>query len=319
MERTVVEISLPGRQRREYRVFDSGEVHVGRGLDNDLILPDAYVSRRHLLIRPCEEGWEVEDLGSRNGLLPGKRKEPVRKLTCRSGEELVVGRTRLRIFSPEHPVEPARTLRPETPFMRFLSSPVGVGLSVAAMAVVVTAEEYLATWEPEPFLKYTATAVVMLLVLFLWSSLWALAGRLAAHRTFFFAHLGLGSLFVTTLIFTAVAAEYAGFLTASDTVAETLAALFFGVLFTALLTRQFALATLAVRWKRLCVSGAVSLLLVLLALFFEYTAQEEFNPDPAYSTTLNPPFPFHPRAEGADLFLSGSERIFAVEEGKGLP
>ena len=316
MGRTVIEIALPGRQRREFRVFDSGEVHVGRGLQNDLILPDAYVSRRHLLIRPCEEGWEVEDLGSRNGLLTGKRKEPVRKLTCRSGDELVVGRTRLRILSPEHPVEPARALRTETPFMRFLSSPAGVGLSVAAMTAVVTAEEYLATWESEPFLKHTATAVVMLIVLLLWSSLWALAGRLAAHRTFFFAHLGLASLFVTALTLTAAVAEYAGFLTASGTAEKIIVALFFGMLFTALLTRQFALATQAIRWKRLGVSAAVSLLLILLALFFEYAAEEEFNPDPAYSVTLNPPFLIHPQARGADAFLSGSERIFSVEEQK---
>ncbi len=182
------------------------------------------------------------------------------------------------------------------------------------MAAVVTAEEYLAPWEPEPFLKHTATAVVTLIVLLLWSSLWALAGRLVSHRTFFFAHLGLASLFVTALTLTAAAAEYAGFLTASGTTEKILVALFFGMLFTVLLARQLALATQTVRWKRLSVASALSLLLILLVLFFEYAAEEEFNPDPAYSVTLNPPFLIHPGAKGMDTFLSGSERIFAVAE-----
>lgn len=45
------------------------EISVGRGSENDVILLDARVSRRHLRIRRSGPGWVVEDQGSRHGTL----------------------------------------------------------------------------------------------------------------------------------------------------------------------------------------------------------------------------------------------------------
>jgi pSer/pThr/pTyr-binding forkhead associated (FHA) protein len=33
------------------------------------VLQDSGISRRHAVLRPAGEGWELEDLGSTNGLL----------------------------------------------------------------------------------------------------------------------------------------------------------------------------------------------------------------------------------------------------------
>ncbi|MGO9487982.1 MAG: FhaA domain-containing protein [Solirubrobacteraceae bacterium] len=42
---------------------------VGRSRDCDVVLEDAGISRRHATIRPAGAGWEIEDLGSTNGVL----------------------------------------------------------------------------------------------------------------------------------------------------------------------------------------------------------------------------------------------------------
>jgi hypothetical protein len=42
---------------------------VGRSRDCDVVLPDTGVSRRHAAIRPADDGWVVEDLGTTNGVL----------------------------------------------------------------------------------------------------------------------------------------------------------------------------------------------------------------------------------------------------------
>ncbi len=53
-----------------------GELRIGRGADNDLVLPDFSVSRRHAIIRRHGGDWVVEDLGSTNGVeVNGERTE----------------------------------------------------------------------------------------------------------------------------------------------------------------------------------------------------------------------------------------------------
>jgi hypothetical protein len=42
---------------------------VGRSGDCDVVLDDTGISRRHAQIRPTPDGWEIEDLGSTNGVL----------------------------------------------------------------------------------------------------------------------------------------------------------------------------------------------------------------------------------------------------------
>ena len=42
---------------------------VGRSRDCDIVLEDSGISRRHAEIRPSGDGWEIEDLGSTNGVI----------------------------------------------------------------------------------------------------------------------------------------------------------------------------------------------------------------------------------------------------------
>ena len=44
------------------------EIRVGRSGENELVLPDYSVSRRHAVLRPGHTGWTVEDLQSTNGV-----------------------------------------------------------------------------------------------------------------------------------------------------------------------------------------------------------------------------------------------------------
>jgi hypothetical protein len=65
---------------------------VGRSRDCDVVLEDSGISRRHAEIRPTPDGWEVEDLGSTNGVLVNglavRGREPLR-----GGERIEFGST----------------------------------------------------------------------------------------------------------------------------------------------------------------------------------------------------------------------------------
>ena len=50
-----------------------GGATIGRSRDCDIVLDDAGISRRHAALRQGADGWEIEDLGSTNGVLVNGR------------------------------------------------------------------------------------------------------------------------------------------------------------------------------------------------------------------------------------------------------
>lgn len=70
-------------------------LRIGRGDDNDVILRDGRVSRRHARVLAENGGFALEDLGSSNGTFADG--EPVRRITLRPGMRLTLGETVLQI------------------------------------------------------------------------------------------------------------------------------------------------------------------------------------------------------------------------------
>lgn len=95
-----------------------GEVRLGRGSANDVVLSDFSVSRRHCSLRRDQDSWRVVDLASTNGvLLNGTR---VDSATVRTGDELQVGVFKLQVEEESEPAtdsyqaDPASAQNPGT-------------------------------------------------------------------------------------------------------------------------------------------------------------------------------------------------------------
>ncbi len=73
---------------REFR-FDQPEVTIGRTADNDVILTDAGVSRRHVVIKNVAGRFVAQDMGSANGTQVNGA--PIEEQELQSGDSLVVG------------------------------------------------------------------------------------------------------------------------------------------------------------------------------------------------------------------------------------
>ncbi|MEM9406215.1 MAG: FHA domain-containing protein, partial [Acidobacteriota bacterium] len=50
------------------------EVRLGRGAENDIVLPDSSVSRQHAVLRFEDDSWFVYDLDSTNGVIVNRVK-----------------------------------------------------------------------------------------------------------------------------------------------------------------------------------------------------------------------------------------------------
>lgn len=97
-----------GRSAGKGFVITEAEVHIGRwdadggifpDIDLDADDPEAKVSRRHARILSRTDGYYIEDLGSTNGTFVnrGRRLLPGALQPLRDGDEIIVGKTFLRL------------------------------------------------------------------------------------------------------------------------------------------------------------------------------------------------------------------------------
>lgn len=80
---------------------------VGRGDDNNFVLPDRWISRNHAMLQRMETGeFYLIDLGSRNGSFVNGRRVSV-PVTLQNGDRLTFGQTELEFYAPnvEHVVD----------------------------------------------------------------------------------------------------------------------------------------------------------------------------------------------------------------------
>lgn len=98
-----------------HRYLPLQDVHywtVGRSDDNNLVLPDRWISRNHAMFQAIDSGqFYLIDLGSRNGSFVNGRRVTV-PVILKDGDLIVFGQTELHFFSPKL-VDPATSkLRP---------------------------------------------------------------------------------------------------------------------------------------------------------------------------------------------------------------
>ncbi len=80
---------------------NSNEWYMGRSKDCDFIINDPNISRRHAIIRKDWEGYYVEDLGSKNGVLVNDKKV-VKRRFLRHRDEILIGPVKLLFVDPNY-------------------------------------------------------------------------------------------------------------------------------------------------------------------------------------------------------------------------
>ena len=117
-------------------------IRIGRALDNDVIIDDPYIDPHHIVLDVSDpDAWQVTDLESRNGTFKGHG--AVTEQAIASGDELLIGKTRVRFFKVDHRVPAARSLNDlEHRLLAFNAIPALIGLMIS-LAVLPCIALYL--------------------------------------------------------------------------------------------------------------------------------------------------------------------------------
>ncbi len=90
--------TLPFKVKEYYPL--GGEVYLGRGNDNEIVIKDPYISKKHLRIVKDEDNYFLEDLASANGTyVNGQRLMDVVKL--KNGDRISVGQIEFLFVNKE--------------------------------------------------------------------------------------------------------------------------------------------------------------------------------------------------------------------------
>jgi hypothetical protein len=107
--RREIVLHLTSSDGRQYPVY-RGQVTIGRGTDNDIVLPVSQVSRQHATIHCDREACRIVDGGSTNGtFVNGFRLPAGTPCPIRPGDRLAIGPVNLLVVMPALRIEAIST------------------------------------------------------------------------------------------------------------------------------------------------------------------------------------------------------------------
>jgi len=307
-----------GKSRHHYRV-EGPSISIGRSYQNDVVLSDSHISANHLRLDAVEDGWQLSDLQSLNGVEVIKNpsiNNPSTESTSSAavladGAEIKVGRTRLRIIADSHPVEAAKALhRLEKDVGKLNRFSIWLPLFLFVLIVDVTAlyANSFVEWQWKNALSSILYTQVFLLMLALF---WGAVGRFLREEANFLGHYNL--ILLAALIYSASdwLIGVIGYNFSAEFLIVAVAPLINLTLVAVLLAANFALATSMLARQRWITSVGFVLLLLIVSTANQMQQWGEFSPYPAYFDALELPVLQIGGGESVDEFILGLDDLFA--------
>lgn len=194
MSEILLEVVQPSGVRQFVPLGDAF-LTLGRGYDRDVVVADDFLSAAHLSFRRVAGGVEVTDEGSENGTRvqqAGQARQALEGVRCLPvGSRLIAGTTLIIIRDRHEPVPPARALRTGAHGGDGWWERHAWWILMPVLMAVAWGSAWLQRDERDDWGASLGRLGVVMLLVALWSSLWALVGKLSVHRAHYLQHLGL--------------------------------------------------------------------------------------------------------------------------------
>ena len=191
----IIEVVAPSGKVLERHKIEQPEIAIGRAYDNDIILSDNTIDSHHASITVTEEGIIVCDLNSTNGL-HYKHQNVNKDISINSGDELILGKTHLRIFESDHSVPEAITIVGRDWLVHFLSK----GWVTIASLLLLTLFVILELWSTSivefKLRGYIEAVFIIDSIVIIYALIWGIVGKFVKHAMYFKTQLSLISIYL---------------------------------------------------------------------------------------------------------------------------
>ncbi|MCU4676407.1 FHA domain-containing protein [Catenovulum sp. 2E275] len=310
MELIIQVLSRSGKVDAQHKI-NANQINIGRAYDNQVILEDIHVSEHHARLSFNEAGEiQIEDLNSLNHLYDHNKNQLEGKTLINSGDEFYLGKLRLKILTPDHPVASTIALTKSEATAELFSSKRLNILLVAALLGLFGLQQYL-TFFGEFQLKQLFTPLIGLVVaLSIWPIFWSLLSRFFKHEARFWAHCA-------TLILTLLCSElitglstFIGYNTSADLGLGIQLAAEFIIVF-ACFRFSLYLFNQKMDSRQLWLSFSLTCFLFSLVGLSYYAKNRDFSAVPAYSGTILPNQFLFKQSESIDTFVQNNQSLYA--------
>lgn len=192
--------------------FDDDVVSIGRAYNNQLVVSDLYVDARHARLSFDQESqqFRIFDLGSENGIrVVGRghsRIEQPGGIALKSGDVILIGKTRYRILSRSHEVPEALRLSSLDALYSLTGTWWVAILALLGMFGLEAYVAYLATPYSETLYKDLIEALYVLIAAIVYGLLWVTIARTQKHEGRFLLHCNMFVLaYIVSHLFTLIA------------------------------------------------------------------------------------------------------------------
>ncbi len=313
MAKIVIEITYH-RGHKEHFTFNSEQITIGRGYKNDVIIADPYLSAEHAVLSHDEDGWHIEDASKENGIFIKRLDRNCVKALLASGDEIILGKTTLRIFSPSHPVEPAKRLvHPHRLFKKTGKHRNGwilllLAFSLYSLCAYLRSSRKISI----PELLLSGTAVIIAIVI--GAGIWAFIGHLIKSKSRFIHQISIFSVFFLSLQLINEAQSILGYLTSSIFAVRIASAITIPLSVSLLLAANLYIATNISFQKRAIASGIIGLFICAVMFLMFFSDKNEFKRGPEYFSGLKPPLIKIVPSKTVPQFIEKSRRIFEFKD-----
>lgn len=304
-------IEFLGRSGRsqQFIKIDADSVSIGRGYQNDVVINDPYISINHLRLEKTDEGWQMTDLDSLNGVEVTKRVGTDQSI-LQSGSEIKLGRTKLRIVSDQSSMEEAKLLhRLERDTSRLNQWSIFLPLFIALMAIGVYSSyiNSFVPWEWKNILSLLLTLQLGTLVL---AGFWALLGRFARHEAFFLGQYSLILIASLTILIVEKIFSVLHYNTGFILFSQGASQLFVLAIIAVLISANLALAT-TMNWRSRWLASSIFVgIFLLIIVAGQIKRWGEFTPRPDYSGAISAPSFLFVGGQSNEAFLEQAETLF---------
>lgn len=181
-------------------ILDHDSISLGRAYTNDIVLDDPYVDLFHAKISASPEGFELKDCESLNGIQNSKRCDLPAASLLKSGDCILIGQTKIRLFDSDHPLPDAIPLHQPGSLANKcnqLLSTIWVSISLAFIVWLLEVERlHLSSFREEDYNRYLSASVTEILGLFVLAGCFSLVSKVALKEWHFSRNLGGISLIV---------------------------------------------------------------------------------------------------------------------------
>lgn len=337
MEKIIIERLNRKKHVVERVICQKFPVTIGRGYENDVIVSDPYIAEKQLVLTKEGDAWRIEMLADVNELFVNNVVQQEKFVEIRSGDEMSIGETLLRIISSTHKVPATKKIfRPKeylTNTQRIILAWGSVILALAFFSLIEfletsrsipplkllrifaeffpeTIPPFWITSQPALGIRIFAWALGWVAVPLFWTVTWTSLGRTLTLIPNFHRHLLISTIIAVTGRCALILSEYLQYMLNSRLIGKISLYLFAGILGIILLNTNLKLATTLSRWQRVVVTQVCVWGTVFLWEFLMIAQQPVFRQWTNFNSTLKPPYVKILSNKTADEFFADTDTLF---------